>query len=232
MTDDQPADTTRHTEIRAELSGFLDRDRNLLDSAVGPITFVAVNAFAGLGWAVVAASAAGALILVRRLATGATPGYAVGGLAATLGAALLALWLGRADGFFLPGIIANGVYVVADVVSVIVRRPLVAWTSIMVHRWPQDWFWRKDIRPAYTVVTWFWIAFWAARGGIQLAFVVADRLAALAAVKILTGWPLGIPLVIGSYLYGTRRLRSLGGPSVDEFRSEAPPPWVSQQTGF
>ena len=39
-------------------------------------------------------------------------------------------------------------------------------------------------------------------------------------------------LLIVSYLYGTWRLRSLGGPSVEEFKSGAEPPWEGQQRGF
>jgi hypothetical protein len=38
--------------------------------------------------------------------------------------------------------------------------------------------------------------------------------------------------LIASYLYGTWRLRNLGGPSVEEFKSGAEPPWEGQQRGF
>ena len=222
----------RRAELRAELSEFLDDDRSLLDSAIAPIVFVAVNAIAGLGWAVVGAGVVGVGVLVRRIAVRGAPGYAIGGLLATVGAALLALWLGRAEGFFLPGILANAGYVAAGVVSVVVRRPLIAWISAFTRRWPRAWYWRDDVRPAYTTVTWFWIGFWAVRGGVQLALFQAEQPEALAGVKILTGWPMGIPLVILSYVYGTRRLRSLGGPSVAEFEQGAPPPWEGQRSGF
>jgi len=222
----------RRSEIRAELSEFLDNDRSLIDSAVAPIVFVAVNAFVGLGWAVTAAGVIGVGVLIRRLTTQGRPGYAIGGLVATMGAALLALWLGRAEGFFLPGILANAGYVAAGVVSIIVRRPMMAWVSAFTRRWPREWYWRKDVRPAYTLVTWFWIGFWTVRGIVQYALFEAEQPEALAGVKILTGWPIGIPLVILSYVYGTKRLRSLGGPSVEEFRTGAPPPWEGQQSGF
>lgn len=224
--------TDRRGEIRAELSEFLDNDRSLVDSAIAPIVFVAVNAFLSLGWAVVAAVGVGVGVLLNRLRTRGAPGYAIGGLVAAVGAALLALWLGRAEGFFLPGIIANAAYATAGFVSIMIRRPLMAWFSVFTRRWPREWFWRKDVRPAYTMVTWFWVVFWAIRGGVQLALFQAEQPEALAGVKILTGWPMGIPLVILSYVYGTRRLRSLGGPSVTEFETDAPPPWEGQQSGF
>ncbi len=222
----------RRAEIRSELSELLDNDRSLIDGAIAPIVFVAVNAVAGLGWAVVAAGVVGIGVLLNRLRTGGAPGYAIGGLVASLGAALLALFLGRAEGFFLPGIVANAAYVTAGILSVVIRRPLMAWISMFTRRWPRTWYWRSDVRPAYTVVTWFWIVFWAIRGGVQLALFRAEQPEALAGVKILTGWPLGIPLVVLSYVYGTRRLRMLNGPSVAEFRDGTPPPWEGQQRGF
>jgi hypothetical protein len=222
----------RRAEIRAELSEFLDNDRSIIDSAVAPIVFVAVNAFVGLGWAVVAAGAIGLAVLARRITTRGQPGYAIGGLLATIGAALLALWLGRAEGFFLPGILANAGYAAVGVVSIVARRPLVAWASAFTRRWPRDWYWRNDVRPAYTMVTWFWVAFWAIRGGSQLALFRAEQPEVLAGVKILMGWPMGIPLVILSYVYGTWRLGSLGGPSVEEHRAGTDPPWEGQRSGF
>lgn len=222
----------RRAELRTELSEFLDNDRSLIDSAIAPIVFVAANALVGLGWAVVAAGAVGMLVLIRRIAVRGQPGYAIGGLLATIGAALLALWLGRAEGFFLPGIVANAGYATLGIVSVAARRPLIGWVSSSTRRWPRGWYWRDDVRPAYTMVTWFWIGFWALRGGVQLALFQAEQPEALAGVKILTGWPMGIPLVILSYVYGTRRLRSLGGPSVAEYEAGAEPPWEGQQSGF
>ena len=51
-------------------------------------------------------------------------------------------------------------------------------------------------------------------------------------VQLLTGWPATILLLIASYLYGTWRLRKLGGPSVEEFKAGTEPPWEGQQRGF
>jgi hypothetical protein len=39
-------------------------------------------------------------------------------------------------------------------------------------------------------------------------------------------------VLIASYLYGTWRLGTLGGPSVEEFKPGAEPPWEGQQRGF
>ncbi|MBN1859682.1 hypothetical protein JW848_10850 [Candidatus Bipolaricaulota bacterium] len=46
------------------------------------------------------------------------------------------------------------------------------------------------------------------------------------------GWPAIILLLAATYLYGLWRLRTLGGPSVEEFKAGAPEPWSGQQKGF
>ena len=48
----------------------------------------------------------------------------------------------------------------------------------------------------------------------------------------LRGKTLLILLLVASYLYGLWRLQRLNGPSVEEFRSGAEPPWQGQKRGF
>jgi hypothetical protein len=54
----------------------------------------------------------------------------------------------------------------------------------------------------------------------------------LAAAKVLTSWPLIVPLLIGTYVYGNRKLHKLGGPNVDEYLAGIHPPYTGQQRGF
>jgi hypothetical protein len=55
---------------------------------------------------------------------------------------------------------------------------------------------------------------------------------ALAIVNVATGWPLTIVLLALSYIYGLWRLQHLKGPSVEEFKASAAPPWTGQRRGF
>ncbi len=222
----------RRQELREELGALWRPDRPLVDSAIAPIVFVVANAVGGLVTAAIAAFASGLLVLVLRLLLGGRAAYAVGGLGGVLGAIGIALFFGRAEAFFLPGIVSSAAYAVAGVVTVAARRPLAAWASHLFRRWPRSWYWRRDVRPAYTMVTWLWIAYWTVRAVGQYVLFDSGRTEALAAVKIALSWPTAIPLLIVSYLYGTWRLRTLGGPSVAEFRSGADPPWESQRRGF
>ena len=77
-----------------------------------------------------------------------------------------------------------------------------------------------------------WVLFFGLRLLLQFNLFQGEAANLLGIVQILTGWPATIILLIVSYLYGTWRLRNLGGPSVKEFQSEAEPPWEGQQRGF
>ena len=117
-------------------------------------------------------------------------------------------------------------------VSLVAGRPLVAWTSHLARRWPRDWYWHPRVRPAYSEVTWLWLVVFALRLALQWAVLGRQQPALLAATNLLTGWPVTIILLVISYLYGTWRLRGLAGPSVDEFKAGAAPPWTGQRRGF
>jgi hypothetical protein len=117
-------------------------------------------------------------------------------------------------------------------VSLVIRKPMVAWTSFLARRWPLDWYWHERVRPAYTEVTLAWVLFFALRLFWQVMLFRGNNVGQLALVNTLTGWPATVVLLIVSYLYGTWRLARLGGPSVEEFRNNVPPPWQSQRRGF
>ncbi len=147
-------------------------------------------------------------------------------------AVVIALLSGRAEGFFIPGIVSGAISVLLSLVSVLAGRPMVAFTSALARRWPLKWYWHPKVRPAYSEVTWLWFLFFALRMLLQFSLFQGSSANLLGIVQLLTGWPATILLLIGSYIYGTWRLRNLGGPSVDEFKSGAEPPWKGQQRGF
>jgi hypothetical protein len=116
--------------------------------------------------------------------------------------------------------------------SVLAGRPMVAWTSYITRRWPLDWYWHPKVRPAYSEVTWLWVVFFGLRLLLQFNLFQEQATGLLAVVNVVTGWPATIVLLIVSYLYGTWRLRNLGGPGVEEFKAGAEPPWTGQRRGF
>ncbi len=215
-------------EFRAVFSGR----GSLVDSILPPVLFVLLNAFVGFEVASWAALGLACATTVFRLLRRQPFRYALGGLGAVLLAVLVAWWLGRAEGYFLPNIVTGAGTIVLCVGSVAVGRPLVAWTSFLARRWPLAWYWHPRVRPAYSEVTFAWAVFFTLRLAVQLSLFRTQAAGFLALINVLTGWPATIALLVVSYLYGTWRLRHLGGPSVEEFKAGAEPPWTGQRRGF
>jgi hypothetical protein len=204
----------------------------LLDTILPPILFLLLNGLAGFNAAMIGAMGLALLIAVLRLRRKQSLLYALAGMASVGLAIGLAYLLGRSEGYFLPGIVNGALTIALALVSLVIRRPMVAWTSYLARRWPLDWYWHVRVRPAYTEVTLAWIAFFALRLFWQVTLFQGGNASLLALVNALTGWPATIVLLLLSYLYGTWRLTTLRGPSVEEFRSNVPAPWQGQRRGF
>jgi len=204
----------------------------LLDTILPPVLFLLLNGLAGFTGAMIGALGLSLLIAVLRLRRGQSLLYALAGMGSVGLAIALALLLGRSEGYFLPGIVNGGLTIALALVSLLLRKPMVAWTSYLARRWPLDWYWHERVRPAYTEVTFAWIVFFALRFFWQVTLFQGQDTGQLALVNALTGWPATVVLLILSYLYGTWRLAQLQGPSVEEFRVNAPAPWQGQRRGF
>jgi hypothetical protein len=219
-------------EIIEELRMVLAGRSGFLDSLLPPLFFVFINLLWGVQAAIWAALGLAAAIAVYRLLRRQSLWYALGGAGAVALAALIAQLLGRAEGFFLPTIISGALTILLCLSSVLVGRPIVALTSFVARRWPLKWYWHPKVRPAYSEVTWMWVVFFGLRLLLQLNLFQEEAASLLGVVQFLTGWPATIILLVISYLYGTWRLGNLGGPSVDEFKAGAEPPWQGQERGF
>ncbi|MGD8632910.1 MAG: DUF3159 domain-containing protein [Anaerolineales bacterium] len=204
----------------------------VLDTVAPPVVFVIVQALWGFRAAMWSALAVALVIAILRLFRGHNVLYALGGAGGVLLAIGLTRLLGGEESFFLPGLMTSALTVFLCFASAIVRRPLVAWTSFIARRWPREWYWHPKVVPAYSEVTIFWGIYFLARLGAQWYFYQAGSAGRLAWLNLILGWPATIILLMLSYLYGTWRLRKLGGPSVEEFKTGQEPPWESQRRGF
>ncbi|MFN2159761.1 MAG: DUF3159 domain-containing protein [Anaerolineales bacterium] len=222
----------RLQEIKEELQSVLTGRGNWLDAVLPPVIFILVNAFAGVNLAVGGALLVSAIFAVYRLARRQPVRYALGGVGAVLVAAGVAYLTGRAEGYFLPGIVTGILTVILCLVSVIIKRPLVAFTSYIARRWPLEWYWHLKVRPAYSEVTLAWGVFFGLRTFLQFELFQNQAVSSLGIFQILSGWPATILLLIFSYFYGLWRLSNLKGPSVEEFKLGKEPPWEGQKRGF
>lgn len=220
-------------EMRDELSSLLEGRAGIVDGIVAPIVFVLVNSVAGMPAAAYAGVAVAAAVVVVRLLRRNDLKYAISGLFGTGIAIALALRSGDAQDYFLPGIISGVATSAIALISIGVRRPMVGYLSWVTRQWPLEWYWHPRVRPAYTRVTWLWVAFFAVRTGIQIWLFASDRTTALGFFRAASGWPGTVGLLIATYLVGRNRLLDLGGPSVEQFEHATPESeWTPQPTGF
>jgi len=205
---------------------------SLVDSILPPLLFILIQAAFGFSMALWVSLGSGILIAVLRLMRGQPVLSALAGLGAAALAFGLTYLLKSAQAFFLPTLVNGTLMTAVLVASLIVRRPAVAFTSYITRRWPLEWYWHPRVRPAYSEVTAVWAAYSVIKLVIQYGLYAQGDVERLAMFNLISGWPALILLLVFSYLYGLNRLEKLHGPSVEEFKNGAPPPWQGQQRGF
>lgn len=219
-------------ELLEEMRTVFTGRNSFFDAILPPIIFLLINGLVGFQAAMWSALILSAGIAILRIVRKQSLTYALAGVGSVAVAIGLARYLGKSEGFFLPGLISGSMTLLLTILSLVIRRPMVAWTSYLARRWPLDWYWHPQVRPAYSEVTFAWVIFFTARLLLQFTLFENQDVNSLALTNFVTGWPATILLLIFSYLYGTWRLAQLSGPSVEEYRNNVPPPWQSQRRGF
>lgn len=215
-------------EFRIVFSG----KNKTIDTIIPPLLFALVNAYSGLLIAAVTSLALAFLLTLIRIVRKESLGYALSGLVLTGLSAGLAWFTKNAANFFLPSILTGGILLLAALISIAIKKPLAALSSHLTRSWPIDWYWLNSILPAYTEVTWIWSVFMAARLAILIILYQTGNTSALGWLNTLLDWPATIAVLVISYIYGLWRLSTLHGPSVDEYVSGNPAPWIGQKRGF
>jgi uncharacterized membrane-anchored protein YitT (DUF2179 family) len=205
---------------------------SIFDSVIPPLLFMLTNALYGLTPALWVAFGSSLLCILLRLIRRERFRNALLGAGATGLAVGLAMLLRSAQAFFLPSLLNGALTVLVLLLSLVFKRPAVAFTSYLTRRWPLGWYWHARVRPAYSEVTAIWAVYSALKLAFQYYFYRNALTNSLAVFNLVSGWPALIVLLVISYLYGLKRLRQLGGPSVEEFKNDTPPPWQGQQRGF
>lgn len=219
-------------EILAEVTQLFSGRISIADGIVPPLAFVTIDALFGLFPAAIVGVSTAVAIVIWRLMRGKPLRFAIAGLGGTLLAVLVALRSESSAGYFLPGLISGTLTTVAIVLSNILKRPLVAWTSWLMRGWPLEWYWHPRVKPAYLWASWIWAVFFATRTGTQWWLFSQEATTTLGVARVITGWPALFVLLIATYVLGRRWLGQLAGPSVREFEDGEPPPWEGQPTGF
>lgn len=166
--------------------------RGVIDSGLPAAAFITVYSLNGqqLMPAVWTAVGLAGLITVLRIARREPLTQVMGGFLGIAVSALVASRTGQAEDFFLPGLLVNGAYFLANLLSIVIGWPLLGllmglWTGSLTA-------WRDDVaqRRAAAAATWIWVGVFGLRLAVQVPLYLAEATTALGIAKIVMGWPL------------------------------------------
>ena len=132
----------------------------------------------------------GALMAGIRLLRRETLQFALAGFVGVAISAFIADRTGKAEDFFLPGLLLNAAYAAAYLVSILVRRPLIG--VIVAPILGEGKTWRQDPERLrqYTRASWIWVGVFLLRLAVQLPLYLAGALLALGVAKTAMGLPI------------------------------------------
>lgn len=181
------------------LGSALGGPLGIAESVLPAVVFVVVVTATGqdVTAAAIAALGVAAALTLARLVRRQTPVYAVGGVVGVAVAGYIASRTGRAEDFFLPGLLANVAYASAFVVSIAVRWPLLG--VVVAGASGRGMEWREDPvrRRAYSRASWIWVGLFGLRIAVQLPLYLAGALVALGTARVAMGVPL---FAVGAWL--------------------------------
>jgi hypothetical protein len=175
--------------------------RGLFEAVLPGLAFVVLfTVTKDLVLSLVVSVALAAAFTVIRLIQRSALSAALGGLVATAAAAGLALWTGRGEDNFVPGLITNAVYGTAFLVSALIGWSIIGLAVGFLMN--EGTAWRADKRKRRVF---FWLAIaWSAlfflRLGVQLPLYFAGDVTTLGTLKLVMGLPLFAPLVAVTWL--------------------------------
>lgn len=165
--------------------------QGVADSSIPAIIFVAAYTLGGnrIGFAGVCAVGAGVIIAILRLIRGESLRFALAGFVGVAIAAFIAQRTGRAEDFFLPGLLLNAAYALGYLISILIRWPLLG--VILGPAMGGGMAWRNDpaALKAYSRASWVWVGVFGARLAVQLPFYLAGSVVALGVAKTAMGLP-------------------------------------------
>jgi hypothetical protein len=179
---------TPPTDLREAVGGPL----GMAETSLPAVAFVVAYTASGSDTNTAATVAVGLAVVLSlaRLVRRESPVHALSGLVGVAFAAFVATRSGRAENFFLPGLLANAAYASAFLISLAVRRPLVGIIVTKLDGEGDEW--RRDparVR-AFVRATWLWATLFLVRLIVQLPLYFAGAVVALGVVKTAMSLPL------------------------------------------
>lgn len=186
----QPADTQR--EQPRGLMEAVGGPLGMAETSLPAVAFVVAYTISGQDTNIAAGVALGLALVfaLARVVRRESVQHALTGLIGVAIAAFVATRSGKAENFFLPGLLANAAYATAFLISLAVRWPLV---GVLVSQLDGEGnAWRDDpvrVR-AFARATWLWAGLFLARLVVQLPLYLAGAVVALGVARTAMGIPL------------------------------------------
>lgn len=189
--------STRELPLRDLLGGR----RGAVDASIPPAVFVVawLASDRSIGWAAVAAIAAGVAVGVWRLAKGRRVTASVASVAAVSLAAFVALRTGRPEDFFLIQLLSNVASALAWALSILIRWPLLG--VVVGVLLGQKTKWRRDpeLVRAYGNASWVWVlGQYTLRVAVFGVLWWSGWVVALGVARVALSWPLVAATVAAS----------------------------------
>lgn len=191
-------------DIRAErimLDKAIGGWRGLFDSGAPTLIFVIVYLIQpdNLQIALWSALAVGIAIAVYRMIRKDSLHQVIAGLVGVGIAAGFSAWTGKAENFFLPGLLTNAVYGTVFLISILVRWPLLGVFLGIFSGTGMKWRAIPEFSRAAAAATWIWVGMFFLRLAVQLPIFLAGAIGALGVLKVVMGWPLFLAAAYFTY---------------------------------
>ena len=167
--------------------------RGLLDSGMPALIFLIVFTVTHkLNGSLVAALIVSAILTIIRLIRKDTLQHALTGLFGVAISAFFARSTGRAQDFYLPGLIINLVYGTVYAVANLIGWPVLG--LVLGPILGEGAQWRNDPirKAAYRRAGWIWVALFSSRIAVQYPLYRAGAVTQLGIARVIMGWPLFI----------------------------------------
>jgi hypothetical protein len=165
--------------------------RGLLDSGLPALIFLVVfTSTHKLNGAIYGALIMAAVLALIRIVRKDTLQHALSGLIGVAVAAIFSRSTGRAQDFYLPGLIINVVYGTVYAVANLAGWPLLGLVLGPITGEGTQWRTNRRRKSAYIRAGWIWALLFGSRLAVQYPLYRAGAVTQLGIARVIMGWPL------------------------------------------
>ena len=175
--------------------------RGILDSGIPSLVFVLDFTWTrNLGQALLIAVSLAVVLTIIRIIRRTSVQHAISGLVGVLICAWFSRSTGKAENFFLPGMVKSGIYGAVYLFANIIRWPLLGVILGPILGENLEWKKSPERLNAYLKVGWVWVGMFAVRLLIQIPLYLAGQVSLLGVATLVVGWPLFLATCYATYL--------------------------------